>query len=173
VLAHECSDLYYAAGELPAVRTAGAAKPTVVGVAETALYVSDLAHSEQFYRRLFGFEPIYSEGDRMRALAVPNQQVLLLFRRGGSTAGIEGSGGWIPGHDGSGNLHLAFSVPRDQAEVWERRLEELGTPVESRVECAGGGVSLYFRDPDHHLIELITPGCWKWPAASSAQFGVK
>jgi hypothetical protein len=23
-----------------------------------------------------------------------------------------------------------------------------------------GGASLYSRDPDGHLLELITPGCW-------------
>ncbi len=162
VLASECSALYFSPG------SESGASPvvtplSVIGVAETALYVSDLARSEHFYRRLFGFETIFTEGDRMRALAVPNQQVLLLFRCGASTGGIQSSGGRIPGHDGGGNLHMAFSIPREQAGAWAARLAEFGAHLESRVQCPAGGVSLYFRDPDDHLIELITPGCWTWP----------
>ena len=44
--------------------------------------------------------------------------------------------------------------------VWERRLGELGIAIESTVKWERGGTSLYFRDLDHHLVELITPGCW-------------
>ena len=32
--------------------------------------------------------------------------------------------------------------------------------IESRYHWERGGYSLYFRDPDGHLIELVTPGCW-------------
>ncbi len=164
VLAAECSQLYYTPGELPGDARddpAGAKPeeetPVVGGIVETALYVTDLDRSEQFYTRLFGFERMYAEQDRMRALAIPSHQVLLLFRAGAS---VKGASGGIPGHDGRGNLHVAFSIPREQVESWELRLAASGIPLESKVKCRDG-VSLYFRDPDRHLIELITPGCWR------------
>lgn len=57
--------------------------PLVNRILETALYVSDLAVSEAFYRTVFGFAELLRE-DRMVGLAIPERQVLLLFRRGGS-----------------------------------------------------------------------------------------
>jgi catechol 2,3-dioxygenase-like lactoylglutathione lyase family enzyme len=41
-----------------------------------------------------------------------------------------------------------------------RRLESEDISVESRVTWRRGGQSLYFRDPDGHLVELATPGIW-------------
>jgi catechol 2,3-dioxygenase-like lactoylglutathione lyase family enzyme len=32
--------------------------------------------------------------------------------------------------------------------------------IESRVKWPRGGESIYFRDPDDHLVELVTPGTW-------------
>jgi catechol 2,3-dioxygenase-like lactoylglutathione lyase family enzyme len=132
--------------------------PPVVGLLESALYVSNLDRSAEFYGRIFGFPVMFSEGDRMRALNVAGRQVLLLFRIGGSTQPTQGSGGTIPPHDGSGNLHFAFAIGEDQLERWRAWLSHNGVPIESEVKC--GGTSLYFRDPDGHLVELITPGCW-------------
>jgi len=57
-------------------------------------------------------------------------------------------------------MHFAFSVPADDLPAWERRLEENGIAIESRVTWPRGGRSVYFRDPDGHLGELVTPGCW-------------
>jgi len=45
-------------------------------------------------------------------------------------------------------------------EAWEKRLAEKGVAIESKVKWERGGQSLYFRDPDGNLLELITPGAW-------------
>jgi catechol 2,3-dioxygenase-like lactoylglutathione lyase family enzyme len=95
------------------------------------------------------------------AMSAAGKQVLLLFQRGGSIKPSQSSGGIIPPHDGSGNLHVAFGIGRGDVDAWEKRLAASGVPVESKVRCGSGGTSIYFRDPDGHALELITPGCWK------------
>ena len=134
--------------------------PPVTGVLETALHVTDLARSIRFYKDLFGFEQI--EGDeRFCAFDVAGRQVLLLFREGASTKGSQIPGGFIPPHDSHGVLHFAFSIAAADWDVWLARLAEQHIPIESQVTWSRGGRSIYFRDPDGHLVELVTPGCWK------------
>jgi catechol 2,3-dioxygenase-like lactoylglutathione lyase family enzyme len=55
---------------------------------------------------------------------------------------------------------MAFSIAAEDLAGWEARLEALGIPVEGRTKWPRGGVSLYFRDPEGHLLELATPGLW-------------
>ncbi len=134
--------------------------PRVTGILETALCVADVDRSTQFYQDLFGFEQI--EGDeRFCALDVAGKQVLLLFLEGASTKGSQTSGGFIPPHNGHGQTHFAFSIVAEEFEPWAARLAEASIAIESRVDWPRGGSSLYFRDPDRHLVELVTPGCWK------------
>lgn len=96
----------------------------------------------------------------MRALAVCRGQVLLLFRRGGSLEPLETAAGAIPPHDGVGQLHLAFAASADELDDWQRRLAAEDIEVESRMCWPAGGESVFFRDPDDHLVELVTPGVW-------------
>jgi catechol 2,3-dioxygenase-like lactoylglutathione lyase family enzyme len=131
----------------------------VQGVLESSLYCDDLQASAAFYRRLFGFETLF-EDDRLCALSVAGKDVLLLFRRGGSLQPSNLSGGVIPPHDGSGALHLAFAIAAEDLPGWEEKLAASGIEIESRVHWPRGGWSLYFRDPDGHLLELVTPGLW-------------
>ncbi len=130
------------------------------GIVETALDVADVARSAEFYQRLFGLERIAGD-DRFCAFAIPGNAVLLLFQKGGAYQPIPTPGGMIPPHDGSGRMHFAFKISADSVEACERELALQGIPIESTVDWPRGGVSLYFRDPDEHLVELITPGCWE------------
>jgi catechol 2,3-dioxygenase-like lactoylglutathione lyase family enzyme len=134
--------------------------PSVNGVIETALYVSDLGRAAQFYQELFGFRTLLKD-DRLCALSVADRHVLLLFLKGASEQPNPApTGGIIPAHDGNGRIHIGFAISADELDAWARRLGERGVAVESRITGPRGGISLYFRDPDGHLVELLTPGIW-------------
>jgi catechol 2,3-dioxygenase-like lactoylglutathione lyase family enzyme len=134
--------------------------PRLSGVLETCLYVEDLNRSSAFYQRLFGFSPIF-EDERMCAMEIPNEQVLLLFRHGMTDAPAPApGGGFIPPHHGRGALHLCFAIPLNEREAWEAHLTTLEVEIESKVTWPRGAISLYFRDPDGHSLEVATPGLW-------------
>ena len=133
--------------------------PELSGVLETSLYVEDLPSSIAFYRGVLGLETLTAD-ERFCAFTVSHQQVLLLFRKEALPLPSATPGGTIPAHGGAGQLHLAFSIPADSLATWECWLQESAIAVESRVTWPRGGTSLYFRDPDEHLIELATPGLW-------------
>ena len=140
-------------------------KQAVNGIVESVLYVEDLAHSVEFYEDLFGFDKEVMD-EMICVLRVPNQQALILFPKsiaqepGRTTSPVGTVEGVIPPHGGSGRLHVAFSIAASELEFWEQRLAERGIPIDSKVHWKRGGCSLYFRDPDEHLLELITPGLW-------------
>jgi catechol 2,3-dioxygenase-like lactoylglutathione lyase family enzyme len=133
--------------------------PKLNAVLETALYVDDLSRARNFYATTLGL-PLLREDHRMCAFDVGGRSVLLLFVRGGSLENLAFPGGTIPPHDGQGPLHIAFSVSEDDLTAWERTLKDNGIAVEGRTAWQRGGRSLYFRDPDGHLLELATPGLW-------------
>jgi catechol 2,3-dioxygenase-like lactoylglutathione lyase family enzyme len=127
--------------------------PKSDGILESSLYVGDAARSADFYRRIFGFRVISDFGDRGCAMQAGPRQVLLLFKKGGSLS-IQSP------HDGDGELHLAFAIAASELASWEAWLAENGISIEEKRSWELGGQSLYFRDPDRHLIEVATPGVW-------------
>lgn len=135
--------------------------PAVTGVLETALYVDDLPRAIAFYQRLFGFR-VLQEDHRFCAFDVAGRSVLLLFLRGASRESVPLPWGHtIPPHDGNGPWHFAFSIPRGSDAAWETHIRDTGITIESIVTWPRGGRSLYFRDPDGHAVELLTPGVWE------------
>ena len=130
----------------------------VLRVLESALYVDDLDRAVTFFRDILGLEPMIEAPGRLVAMNAGGATVLLLFKLGSTTAGLQSPTGWIPPHDGSGPVHLAFAV--DDIAPWESHLATHGVAIESRVTWDRGGTSVYFRDPDGHSIELATRGTW-------------
>jgi catechol 2,3-dioxygenase-like lactoylglutathione lyase family enzyme len=133
--------------------------PRLNGVLETCLYVDDAERAAAFYEQVFGLSRIYAD-QRLHAYDVGGRGVLLLFRRGQSLETVTLPGGTIPPHDGHGPVHLAFSIAADELAAWEERLAAAGIAIEGRTRWPRGGTSIYFRDPDGHLLELATPGLW-------------
>lgn len=133
--------------------------PKLDGILETALYTDDMVQARRFYEDVLELEPIFAD-DRLCAYGIADRDVLLLFQRGTTTETVTMPGGTIPGHDGSGPLHVAFAVGRDQLDEWERRLVSRRVEIEGRTDWPRGGRSIYFRDPDGHLLEFATPGLW-------------
>src|SRR5579864_7378244 len=106
--------------------------PALGRVLETSLYVDHLARSIDFYHRIFGFEKLTAD-DRFCALNVSSQQVLLLFRKHGTTEPIAIPGGIIPPHDGEGQMHLAFTIAQEDEASWTEHLKAENVAIESRV----------------------------------------
>jgi catechol 2,3-dioxygenase-like lactoylglutathione lyase family enzyme len=129
------------------------------GILESSLYVADLPRSVQFYQRVMGLEVLIGD-QRFCALNVAGRQVLLLFLQGATTEPMALPGGVIPPHDGSGTTHVAFAIGAEELGGWKARLAANGIAIESTVHWPPGGISIYFRDPDGHLLELATPGLW-------------
>lgn len=127
--------------------------PNIDGILETALYVDDLDRSARFYQKIFGFDVIVRD-DRLYALGIACRQILLLCKKTASAQLPMGA------HDGDGRLHLAFAIHAAELPAWEAWLAEHGMEVEERRTWDHGGQSLYFRDPDGHLLEVATPGVW-------------
>ena len=134
--------------------------PRIRRVLETALYCDRVESTAAFYRSILDRDPLLVSG-RLVALDDGEGTVLLLFQRGESTAPLSTPGGVVPGHDGSGPVHLAFAIAADEVAAWAGRLRELGIEIESEVRWPRGGRSLYFRDPDGRSVELATPGLWE------------
>lgn len=134
--------------------------PALSAILETVLYVDDLNRAAAFYESVMGLPALHAD-DRMRAYDVARRGTLLLFVRGATLEPIETPGGTIPPHEGAGPLHVAFAIEKAELSAWKRHLAEHAVIIEGRMDWPRGGHSIYFRDPDSHLLELATPGLWQ------------
>ena len=142
-------------------------RPRIAGLLETALYVDDMARSVAFFHDVLGLAPMIAS-DRLTAFDAGHGGVLLVFARGQSVDDVATPGGVIPGHDGRGPLHMAFAIAAEAIDAWRDHLAANGVAVTHEVTWRAGGRSLYFNDPDGHVLELATPGLWTNDAARPA-----
>lgn len=128
-------------------------------ILETCLSVSDLTRSRAFYEEIFGYSAMVAE-ERLCAFNVGGTQVLILFSREEVANPVHLPIGTIPAHGAQGQSHIGFRIPAESLDTWLARLGEKGIGIESTLIWPLGGTSIYFRDPDGHLLELLTPGVW-------------
>jgi len=127
---------------------------TPLRVFESVLYADDLDAAEQFYGAVLRFE-IISRSELLVSFRCA-RSVLLVFNRALSAE----AGRDVPSHGTAGPGHVAFALRPEDFEVWIRRLENAGAPIEKVVDWEQGGRSIYFRDPAGNSVELAPPTLW-------------
>jgi catechol 2,3-dioxygenase-like lactoylglutathione lyase family enzyme len=110
------------------------------GLDHVAISVRDPERSQRFYAELLGLERQFEQWDEPRFMG-SNGSGLALFS-------TEGHGGEAAA------LHIAFRVDREGFEAAQGALQREG--IEFRFSDHGAAHSIYFEDPDGHLIELTT-----------------
>ncbi|TDQ37391.1 metallothiol transferase FosB [Aureibacillus halotolerans] len=84
--------------------------------------------------------------------------------QGRTTAYLDIGGEWIALNENTSRqpvqqsyTHLAFSISEDDVEVWKQHLTAYGVSIlKGRERAEEDRKSLYFYDPDGHLLELHT-----------------
>jgi catechol-2,3-dioxygenase len=115
--------------------------PSLHGILETVLYVDSFERACPFYEQVLGLNSVYRD-QRLCAYDVDGRGLLLLFLRGQSLETVHMPGGTIPPHDGSGPVHIAFSIGADELAVWEKELAEADVAIEGRTTWPRGGISI-------------------------------
>ena len=138
--------------------------PNLNGLLEAALFVENLSRARDFYQQVVGLEKL-RESEAGCVFVVAKGQLLLLISHEKARVPSKTPGGEVPPCVGGagetlGAGHIAFAVAGAELDAWRARLESQGVEVLSEVAWEGGARSLYFRDPDGHLLELATPGLW-------------
>ncbi|MSV30061.1 MAG: glyoxalase [Bryobacterales bacterium] len=138
--------------------------PNLNGLLEAGLFVGNLSRARDFYERIIGLEKL-KESEAGCVFIVAKGQLLLLISDQKARVPSRTPGGEVPpcvsGAGGTlGAGHMAFAVSEADLDRWRAHLESHGVEVLSEVVWEGGARSLYFRDPDGHLLELATPGLW-------------
>jgi catechol 2,3-dioxygenase-like lactoylglutathione lyase family enzyme len=124
-------------------------------LSEAAIYTSDLAAAEKFYRDVLGLEKI-SEMENLGISFRCGATVLLIF----DPARTRTRDREVPTHGADGEGHIAFVIEDSEIAAWRSRLREYGIAIEREVAWPSGGRSLYFRDPARNVVELAPPTLW-------------
>ncbi|KAL2150122.1 hypothetical protein VTH82DRAFT_7798 [Thermothelomyces myriococcoides] len=136
--------------------------PKLGHIVETILYTSDLGKLSAWYKDVLGLEP-FIELPAVIGFSLPNDTILLLFDRAMTTQDKVSEAGVIPKHGADTGLgqHIAFSCANaSELAEWEKHFQEKGVEIAGRMEWEKGGKSVYVRDCEGHLIEIMTRGVW-------------
>ncbi len=119
----------------------------VKGLQHLNLRVADLARARDFYVRALGFRVAFAKGNTVWLDA------------GGDLLGL--SEGEKPESGGDAAQHFGFRVDSPaEVDAWLAQLGAHGVVAEKGPYDRSDGRSVYFRDPDGHLLEIF----WVDPA---------
>lgn len=124
------------------------------GIQHVAITVSDLERSTQWYRRLFGADPVLDEDEESgqfhhTVFALDGGMLFGLHTHHGAETGDQAS------EHRTGLDHIGFAVSSfGELERWRARLDELGI-AHGGIKKAHYGSGLSFRDPDNIALEFF------------------
>lgn len=137
-----------------------------LGMFEVQLAVSDLEAMTAFYRDRLGLEVSLHDESRGRTHFALGRGQLILARRGGEEAAPEWPGlppallaaadrrGPTP--ERHGPVHFAVEVELAELLASEQRLRADGLDVRGPLRWPSGRLSIYVRDPEGNVAELIS-----------------
>src|SRR5262249_15279498 len=114
----------------------------VTGIDHVVMYVEDLERSRRFYIDLLGMQVEHEDTGQL-FLRCGTQQVALFTSRNDA-----------PIHAGSELNHMALRLESGDRASVKAVLEAAGCEVHGR---PGDPDCLYFRDPDGHRLQVLTP----------------
>jgi catechol 2,3-dioxygenase-like lactoylglutathione lyase family enzyme len=121
----------------------------IAALDHVAIGVADVERSCAFYARVLGFERVFPEWDRPVFMGTEAIGVAIFDQDVHAPSRPDGAG--LPG---ATILHFAFRV--DRAGLEAARSELAAEDFKLTFTDHGLSHSLYFRDPDGHLVELTT-----------------
>jgi catechol-2,3-dioxygenase len=136
--------------------------PKLGQIVETILYTSNATKLSEWYTNIFNLTPFITTPGVV-GFSLPNT-ILLLFDRSTTTADKTFPEGTIPKHGCPSGLgqHIAFACAGlEELREWEVHFREKEVEVLGTMEWERGGRSVYVKDWEGHVIEVMTRGVWE------------
>ncbi|OAA35795.1 hypothetical protein NOR_07812 [Metarhizium rileyi] len=136
--------------------------PALGQIVETILYTSDVASMVNWYTDIMGIVP-FLQSPGVAGFSLPNSTILLLFDRATTTEDKIRPAGVIPKHGTGTGLgqHIAFAcASHEDLSCWEEHFRLKKVEIIGRMNWERGGKSIYVKDWEGHVIEVMTRGVW-------------
>jgi len=124
-------------------------------IKENCLYVKNLKRTLDFYHRKLGLI-LMSHVEGRHIFFRAGSSVLLCFLPEVTRAETK-----LPPHYAYGPQHLAFEVEAKEYDLWKKRLQDSSIKIVHEQYWKEERYSVYFNDPDGHLLEIVPTGVWE------------